>query len=148
MKRLYSDIIDKLGEPLWYDGNGCPRYRDFGPDLCDIYISAVVLLEIACQSCRKRFIVATEFSNEEYLEADLPSRYSSKLADELSSVAHYGDPPRHPHENKCMAGESMNSIPLRIIEWWEHTDLDELRWRRRKEFEIDVRDEQDREDGF
>lgn len=55
----YRDIIALAGEPKWYDEHGVPRYSEFHPNECGVYIKAVALLEIECQDCEKHFLVAT-----------------------------------------------------------------------------------------
>ena len=55
----FSDIIDAVGrEPLWfYDWTGVPRYVAFSPDELGVYDHYALLVEIACQSCGRRFLV-------------------------------------------------------------------------------------------
>lgn len=55
MYRLYRDIRDKLGEPLWHDEHGVPRYVAFHPSMCGVYDVHVALLEIECQGCGEHF---------------------------------------------------------------------------------------------
>ena len=63
MNHFFDDIINKLGEPKWYDVNGYPRYCDFAPDeISNIYASIVFLVRIACQGCPKEFDVAVSFN--------------------------------------------------------------------------------------
>ena len=45
---------------------------------------------------------------------------------------HYGDPPRHHSENQCI-GDTMNSEPLRILQFWKR---DGGEWERMNEYEI------------
>ena len=54
----YSDITSKIGEPLWYDEHGTPRYCAFSPNACGVYVDRVALLEISCQECERLFHVA------------------------------------------------------------------------------------------
>lgn len=51
----YSDIIERAGEPDWYDDNGAPRYGPFHPRRVSVYSAEVALLLVACQSCGWRF---------------------------------------------------------------------------------------------
>jgi hypothetical protein len=56
----YSDITDRIAEtPKWWDENGVPRYVEFEPRrAANIYAVEVVLLDIACSMCLRRFQVA------------------------------------------------------------------------------------------
>lgn len=41
----YSDIIDRAGEPDWYDQHGAPRYGPFEPDRVSIYCNRATMTE-------------------------------------------------------------------------------------------------------
>lgn len=60
MRQPYWDLYEIAGKrrPLWFDEHGVPRWVEFHPRLCNIYADEVALLEIACQSCGQRFMVA------------------------------------------------------------------------------------------
>jgi len=62
MYQLYEDITKRLGEPLWYDDHGVPRYDEFHPSMLDVYADFAALSEIACQSCGRRFKVGVPWS--------------------------------------------------------------------------------------
>lgn len=120
----YRDITRRLGEPLWYDEHGVPRYDPFHPDLCGVYDTYVALLEIACQACGRRFHVAVGVDAGWHMvttggkEPELPTRESVGSFD-------FGDPPRHTCDDGGLcAGETMSSVPLRVIEFWRRD------WRR------------------
>jgi hypothetical protein len=140
VKRAYSDIIDRLGIPQWYDGNGCPRYCRFHPSECGVYDRIVALIEIRCQACGASFRVAAEIDP---YESEPPLPNDPQLAAKLADFAHYGDPPRHGGDN-CLAGDTTNSCPRRVIEWWDRTNA--LDWQRRPEFEIEIRASWDSDD--
>jgi len=53
-------------------------------------------------------------------------------ARKLSDVLHYGDPPQH----GCV-GDTMNSVPIRVIEFW-HRNAQTYDWERRSELEIEM----------
>jgi hypothetical protein len=133
MLRDYSDIIDQLGEPLWWDDNGTPRYCEFSPLLATVYDKYVAFAEIECQGCDRIFKVAAahpigRLYGSEWKLTELPTADSTERF-------HFGDPPRHP---RC-PGETMNCWTLRIIEFWERDDnaaLYEDPWRRRPELEF------------
>lgn len=133
MNHHYTDIRDRIaGPPKWWDENAVPRYCEFGPrETANIYATEVALLEIACQGCGQRFKVC--------MASSLTSRISSgALLGSLSELVeareiHYGDPP---NVGCCPAGPTMNSVPLRVIEFWVTTTS--LEWRREEQFEVEV----------
>lgn len=117
MNRSYEDITSRLGPPLWWDDNGVPRYEPFGPRLCDVYAQEVVLEEIACQACGRRFNVACE-----RLLYDLST--TDPRTKPWTEPPHYGDPP---NDRCCPAGPTMNVDFVRVLEWWRYERGD---WRR------------------
>lgn len=123
----YSDIRERIdADPAWFDGYGVPRYADFTPDMLGVYDVFALLLEIECQSCRRRFLVGEGWPR--YSLVGEPRFYN---LEELASGYHYGDPPRH----QC-GGDSMNCVDLRIVEAWERSGQE---WSRRDDVErIDV----------
>lgn len=127
----YSDIRALTdAEPIWFGGNGVPRYEPFSPSLLGVYDTIAVLAEIECQSCAKlllvgegspRHCVRSEHGNVTLVEKSLET---------LARDFVFGDPPRH----YCSgAGETMSCIERHIVEAWERVD-DE--WVRRQEYEI------------
>ena len=130
----YPDIISKLGKPLWWDEAGCPRYAPFKPELCNnIYAVEVALVEIACQFCDRRFLVAFTSTGLQAFEND-----DRTLADEIrAGILGYGDPPMH---KECSFGYTMTSEAVRVIEYWHQ---EKFRWVRKPELErrFDERDE-------
>lgn len=106
MKHHYRDITDQLGTPGWWDENGVPRYCDFSPEEgANIYAQEICLLEIHCQACARPFQVAMSSREPRALEEAV-----------RAGTLHYGDPPCLPC---CPAGPTMNSVPVRVIEFWE-----------------------------
>lgn len=135
----YSDIIEAVGrQPLWFYGDGVPRYRPFHPQECGVYDNLALLVEIACQGCGKRVLVGEGWTKwGETKDFDTQKfGYAERTLRELAEGYHYGDPPAH----GC-GGDSMNCIDLRIVEAWErgrnwNNGLD---WQRRPEIEeIDI----------
>lgn len=118
MHGTYEDIIKRIDEPpKWYDENGTPRYDAPRPDLApNIYASQVIFMLIKCQNCEKEFVVEMSY------ERNYPERELASFTERLENIPknyvifpiHYGDPPRH----GCI-GDTMNSIPLKILELWE-----------------------------
>jgi len=128
MHASYDDIISRIAEkPTWWDENGTPRYGAFAPDACpDIYASDVVLLEIGCQDCDRHFRVEMHYGPWQRMYGTM-----SLEAAVRDGVIHYGDPPSHGCEG---AGDTMNSIPHRVLEFWRHEAFD---WKRVPELEVD-----------
>lgn len=122
MHNDYDDIRSKLGEPDWFDEHGVPRYCDFAPRRCGVYIRYAALVEIACQACARRFQVVAAFH----------SWYAPHFPD-VADVGsfHYGDPPNH----HCV-GDTMNCETIRVIEFWRRDGATELEWRRDASLEL------------
>ena len=113
MNTNYKDIKDMLGEPTWWDENGVPRYCDFSPKECGVYINIAAYLLIECQLCCEEFEVANAYQRD----------YDRK--DELKyKIPYYGDPPFH----GCV-GDTMTSNLLEVVEVWRR-DGRKLDWRR------------------
>lgn len=131
MKQSYQDIIKRLGAPKWWDEAGCPRYTRFHPHFCnDIYARQAVLMEIKCQGCGQRFKVALSWPGS------LVRSMAGLLDEELKERAekkglHYGDPPDN---GCCPAGPTMNSIALKVLQFWERESVGE--WKRNKRYEV------------
>lgn len=124
----YRDIRDELGEPLWFDDRGVPRYQPFHPDMLDVYITFGALLEVRCQSCKQTFRVGRG--------VDAPGRQSSDLEEMLPDpqgvgAFHFGDPPRH----DCV-GDTMNSLPMRVLQFWRRDGESPQEWRRDEDCEV------------
>jgi len=150
MKSNYEDIYmaaseGKLLEPVWFDENGCPRFAVFTPELCpDIYAQEVILLEIACQDCHKKFLVQMSNWAWKRVECSFARRMSQYVKDKKLGVwspLHYGDPPNH----GCI-GDTMNCYDLRVVEFWDKSWERDNTWLRHPEFEVQLMKEEDYED--
>lgn len=147
MHKSYEDIRGLTDrEPEWWDEHGVPRYRKFAPSDCpDIYASEAVLFEVRCQGCGRRYHVGQTRSGLDYVKH--PKMWS--IGDLIKAKAlEYGDPP---NDHRC-GGNSMNSEPRRVIEYWSRLrPLEGLRevwrlkdiagymeWRRDSGFEVDI----------
>lgn len=133
MKAKYEDIRKRIKEePKWYDENGVPRYDPFHPDLSpNIYAEEVVLLEIKCQACGKKFLVEMNWGNVyDYIEK-IPTLEEQVRKKNI----HYGDPPRH----ECPCGDTMNCIDLRVVQFWKKDKWD---WKRMPELEIPIENDE------
>lgn len=125
----YKDIIDKAGEPLWWDEYGVPRYCTFHPDECGVYIDTATLLIIECQSCQTRFRAATVWNSTsqlmERLRLDNMTGSHSWQGEPIATgpylglAPHYGDPPRH---NCSGGGETMSSNTIAVAELWNQDE--------------------------
>jgi hypothetical protein len=145
----YHDITSRIHEqPFWYDGHGTPRYGEFNPEALGVYDDAALLVEIECQSCSRRFLVAEGSSSMDRMrwawekarlaKDDRESEYLDALT-WLARVAksfHYGDPPRH---EGCV-GDTMNCLDRRIVQaWMRDRDLQFGKsWLRQPKFEGDM----------
>lgn len=137
MLRDYEDIVDRLGPPLWWDDNGVPRYAAFHPEMLGVYDEFAALIEIDCQGCDKRMLVATRWSKTDavffgakFREApDLPT---AKRGGDFGS---YGDPPSHVANIGRCVGSTMSSGALRVVEFWER-DRRSMEWRRLPAHEV------------
>ena len=126
MNYRFKYLLDKLGNPKWWEETGHPRYCVFAPDeTYNIYASEVALIEIACQQCSTRFLVSMNWSRG---QVSLSKRIRNKSL-------HYGDPP---NIACCPAGATMNCLDLRVVEFWQKNA--EFEWVRLPEFEVDLED--------
>lgn len=149
----YGDILDRISEaPVWFDENAVPRYCKFSTqETAYIYAREAALVLIECQACATQFRVAfTELNLREKLWDDSNNKVNN-ISDLIEDGSiHYGDPP---NVRCCAAGASMNSIPIRVLEYWYQPvirgegleghvvkDPRSLDFRRGPEFEIDIPD--------
>lgn len=156
MHHDYRDITERISTPpTWWDENGCPRWGEFAPDMVpDIYADEACLLEIECQGCGRRFEVAMSSSRMRRLRATWlrrgiemtvggvvpvsdPSPSYALIEQIAHGFIHYGDPPNHVDEDH--AGSTMNSIPIRVIQFWDREPGGD--WRRVADAEIVIGDE-------
>lgn len=134
----YADIRERIKEePLWFDEAAVPRYVHFSPDhLSDIYAREAALVLIACQACQKRFKVAFARNDMDDIRAARDGQEPRTIAAQIrQNVIHYGDPP---NVGCCPAGPTMNSDPLRVLEYWLRNAATDHEWRRDESLEIDV----------
>lgn len=136
MNHHYRDILDRIAvPPLWWDEHAVPRYCAFGPrEVANIYADECCLLLIECQGCGTEFKVGfssslmdrarsayeklaivdkvVEPTGEMITAASNSMRLSSQI---INHTIHYGDPPNF----CCGSGATMNSIPVRVLEYWQ-----------------------------
>jgi hypothetical protein len=128
MKANYHDILSRISEPPhWFDEEAVPRFIPFDPDqAANIYATEAVLLKIECQSCGRPFEVCMTNSG-----------YGQTLSEAVVAKSiHYGDPP---NIECCHAGPTMNSEPIKVLQFWLRVGCD---WTRVPELEIDVEDKE------
>jgi hypothetical protein len=147
MHASYEDIVSRISTPpIWYDEHAVPRYCTFEPHRsASIHIGEIALTEISCQQCKRRFLVAisaVNFNGQTIAEAI------------QNKTLRYGDPPRHDFDRaapypECGGGDTMNSEPRRVLEYWRRhdrsyveggivTNMDYFRWVRDPVFEVDI----------
>lgn len=150
MYRRYQDIRDRLGEPLWHDDHGVPRYETFHPSLCGVYDEYVALLEIECQSCGDRMLVTDSWTKSEGIRfwlmqgkpEDDTARFNSPQlpTPEDSGNFTYGDMPWH--RNGC-GGSTMTTDVAQVVEFWKRNAFCE--WERQSQYEFKYSLDNDRE---
>jgi len=76
MHTAYNDILELTDrEPVWWTEDGVPRFCEFHPDdASNIYATEVVLLEIACQECGRRFLAELVFSRSQSVMSGMLDR--------------------------------------------------------------------------
>ncbi len=151
MHNAYSDIIEAANRPpLWWDGNGTPRFATHHPDRCpDIYAVEVALLRVSCQECAREFLVQMSLSKHYVMMAQFAyfkpmpegverdDRDFSLSGQVRSGAINYGDPPRHDGED-CIAGDTMNVYDLAVVEFWRMNRTTGFEWTRVPELEIEL----------
>lgn len=144
MNHHYEDIRSRIPEPpRWFDEHAVPRWSDFSPrETADIYARECCLVLIECQGCGHEFKVAFAWSSWDVILGRHPKPLSETVKD-----LHYGDPP---NIGCCGAGPTMNSIPRRVLEFWQakpiptgtpmsvETFLDGGGWTRRPDLEVEI----------
>lgn len=127
MNRSYEDLMSLTpARPSFFQKDGVPRWGTFQPGVStDVYAVEAVVMEISCQSCDGRFHVLMERRSH----GD-PTTLAQRIAD---GSIHYGDPP---NVDCCLGGPSMNSEPVRILEYWSRERMD---WTRDPSLEIHMR---------
>lgn len=141
MNRYYEDLLSRINEePVWFDEHAVPRFCPFEPGkAANIYAEEVVLTEIACQNCARRFLVAFSRSQMDAISFIKDQARFRWLADEIKKRSlHYGDPP---NMHCCASGPSMNSEMLRVVEYWRRNKHFEWVRNPQLEFEFDNDDE-------
>lgn len=138
MNHHYKDIIERINEkPKWWDEHAVPRYCEFSPnETADIYSDMVALVRIQCQSCGTPFKVCFSQGASDRIDIQIGQfRPDWSLRESIiNKTIHYGDPPNACPEF-CAAGATMNSIPIKVLEFWERSSSP-YDWVRVPELEI------------
>ena len=136
MRTNYTDIIAaSVYNPKWYDEAGVPRFCEFNPyKLANMKINECCLMEIACQNCDRRFVVAISCNIADQFGYHIAVRIRHKLKG--NNILHYGDPP---NIGCCDIGHTMTSIVKRVVEYY--TSKNDIDWIREKHFEVEFDDE-------
>jgi len=131
MYNYLADIIDKLGEPIWWDSEAAiPRYCQFHPDeLNNIYAKEAALILIECQNCGHRFKISEDW---EIMDAVRNRKRLSESIKEGYTLG-YADPP---NIRCCGSGPTMTSNVLKILEFWKYGEETGYYWARCPELEI------------
>lgn len=134
MHHHYRDIRDRIAEPpKWWDESAVPRWSDFAPNEgANIYAEEIALLRIRCQNCGHEFDVAMSTC-----AMDRAFKRPSLEAMIRDGSIHYGDPP---NAGCCPSGPTMNSEPVRVLQFWRRKGWDPERV---PELEIDFPEERD-----
>jgi hypothetical protein len=134
----YKDIRARIPEtPRWFDRHGVPRYDDFTPRSCGVYAHAVALVEVACQACGQRFLVAVDYDRLELHDMMRVGEPLDGLYPTVGNIRafHYGDPPSH----GCV-GDTMNVVSVRVVQFWVSPSYvdDDTEWRRVAAHEVQI----------
>jgi hypothetical protein len=131
MHARYDDITSRIAmRPVWYDENRVPRYSTFSPEDCaNIFASECALIEIVCQECLRTFFVC---ETRRGLEQTVAERIRENVTN-IYGIC--GEPPRHGVRDTkeitsrydCLAGDTMSSMAIRVVEYWKRPQLEWIR---------------------
>ena len=132
MYPLYKNLRERLGEPIWHDAEGVPRYAPFEPSLLGIYDRWAVLFVVECQACQKHFKCAAGTDplvdairrdpTRQWDEGDFEKLKEPMTA--IGNILGWGDAPWHnakgeedKFDGQC-AGTTMSTDVVAILEVW------------------------------
>jgi len=136
MHSSFDDLIALSKDPpKWWDEHGIPRFCEFHPDvISSFYAHEVALLQIECQNCGHEFVVCVAQDGSDLASFHLVGREPVRLSEAIQQI-HYGDPP---NIGCCASGPSMNSIPRKVLQFWEHGPHTNYEWRRVPRLEVEI----------
>ena len=112
----YDDILDRAGEPVWWDERGVPRYCAFSPMRCnDIYTDEAVLIAIECQNCGRPSLKAYTQGGWARVNRNIGRWLRDDIRDRSFDG---GDPPNY----CCGAGASEGATLKHVVEYWARHD--------------------------
>lgn len=135
MYEPYFDIREKLGEPMWHDKHGVPRYCKYEPGLQGVYDDFDALFEVWCQGCGRKFLVGASATGFVVGDEGPVNYVLPEDSIRWPSFVVYGDAPWHGCKS---GGETMTAIPLRIVEFWRKDGPGD--WERDSGWEVDFRE--------
>lgn len=119
----YEDIREKLGEPLWHDYEGVPRYKEYHPRLLGVYDSISCLFVVECQACAQKFDCARGICPAfEVMRGFLPTEDFNTIFEEKKALEYllsWGDAPFH---GGCM-GETMSTSIVAVKQFWKREGI-------------------------
>jgi hypothetical protein len=132
----FSDLIALSKEPpKWWDAGGVPRFCDFHPmHIASFYAHEAALILIECQNCGHEFQVCVAQDGSDLATYSVLGHEPVRLSENIQGL-HYGDPP---NIGCCMSGPSMNSVPRRVLQFWQHGPHTNYEWKRVPELEVPI----------
>lgn len=127
MYPIYRDLRERLGEPLWHDRNGVPRYAEFHPSLLGIYDKYAALFLVECQACGKVFPCAA--GTRAYLintHGAVTTSFIPTAQDSLRFLIEWGDAPWHDEDDQC-SGTTMTTSIVDVLSVWERPSFEDWR---------------------
>lgn len=129
----YDDILHRIPEPPLCWSNGVPRYEPFEPHMTSVYAGEALLVEAKCQHCGCKFNLGVQSSLHR-------PEYGPAIQE---GDIRLDDPPSHDCDGP---GNSMTSMPVRVLEFWEKVNVSTNpkqwsgEWRRVPSLEIEFPD--------
>lgn len=130
MRRPYSEIIERLGWPDWWDDKSVPRYLEFHPDECaNQRATEAAILLIQCASCRMTTQRAT--STDKF---ELMREWRKSLRERIAGRTLDIGPP--PNTGCCSNSDYQPAIVINVLQYW-HRPGSHAEWIRDESIEGD-----------
>lgn len=136
----YHDIRNRLGEPLWHDWHGVPRYEPYRPGMQNVYARYDCLAEVKCQACGRLFLVGACTGSpvvEVDKDGEVQMRYPKLPTPTDPGFVFWGDAPWHEEvgwAGMC-PGVTMTADLVRVVEFWVY-GRGTNPWERHPEYEV------------